>query len=186
MKTKLLALFGESSSGKDSIRNWLIKNYHINGIISYTTRPKRENEIDGIDYYFVSKDEFMKLYLENKIMSWFTFNDWFYGLGVDSFSKNKLNVGVLNIRQIEGMLESPEIITLPIWIQAHDKTRLLRSINREKDPDYEEICRRFLADKKDFKDINFYHEIYLNDNDDNNYYGILNRPKVAKFVEGLI
>ena len=47
-KIKLLALFGESSAGKDSIQHWLtstLKNTHK--IISYTTRPKRDYEKNG-------------------------------------------------------------------------------------------------------------------------------------------
>ena len=51
-KIKLLALFGESSAGKDSIQHWLehnLKNTH--GIVSYTTRPPREYEIEGREYH---------------------------------------------------------------------------------------------------------------------------------------
>lgn len=72
-----------------------------------------------------------------------------------------------------------------MWIKANDKTRLLRSINREKNPNCSEICRRFLADKIDFSNIDFDHEIYLNDNDDDEYYNFLKRPKIADFVNGL-
>ena len=70
---------------------------------------------------------------------------------------------------------------LPVWIQVNDRTRLLRSLDREKNPNYEEICRRFLADKKDFSNLDFNYEVFLNDKD--NFSNILNRPKINKFLK---
>ena len=75
---------------------------------------------------------------------------------------------------------------LPVYIQVDEKTRLLRTLNREKNPDCEEICRRFLADKKDFKNIDFDYEIFLNDKNGDSYYGFLKRPKVEEFLKGQI
>jgi guanylate kinase len=46
----------------------------------------------------------------------------------------------------------PEVEVYPIFIEASDKTRLLRQLNREKDPDVKEIVRRFHADEEDFND----------------------------------
>lgn len=55
-KIKLLALFGESSAGKDSIQHWLeqkLKNTH--GMVSYTSRPPRDYETEGLEYHFVTQ-----------------------------------------------------------------------------------------------------------------------------------
>ena len=49
-KAKLIALFGESGTGKDTIQKWLVKELGLNGLVSYTTRPRRKNEIDGTDF----------------------------------------------------------------------------------------------------------------------------------------
>ena len=49
------------------------------------------------------------------------------------------------------MKNDPDIILKPYWIRCSDKTRLLRSVNRESDPDIHEIIRRFQADEEDFE-----------------------------------
>ena len=69
MKYKLIALFGPSGAGKDTILNYIVEKYpeQFNKIVSYTTRAKRENEIDGVDYYFINSIEFTNRVL-NKTM----------------------------------------------------------------------------------------------------------------------
>jgi hypothetical protein len=59
----------------------------------------------------------------------------------------------------------------------------LRSLKREIYPNCTEICRRFLADQKDFQGIDFEYEFFLNDTDTDHYIGFLNRPKVAAFLK---
>ena len=56
------------------------------------------------------------------------------------------------------------IDVLPIAITAKDKIRLIRQLNRECEPDCTEICRRFLADKKDYEIIPFKYLTYANEN----------------------
>jgi guanylate kinase len=187
-KIKLLALFGESSAGKDTIQHWLtseIPNMH--GLVSYTTRPPRDYEVDGKDYHFINKQEFRRLIIEKKILECTIFNWWYYGTSIDELKKDKINVGVFNPDGIYQLLRSSQdkdIDILPVWIQVSEKIRLLRSLYREIDPNCTEICRRFLADQDDFSRIDFDYEIYLNNNNNGNYYGILKRPKVETFIKG--
>lgn len=185
-RIKILALFGESSSGKDSIQNWMVNNIeNTHKIISYTTRPPRENEKDGEDYYFISQKEFLKEILQNKMLEYSYFNDWYYGTMKSSFEKDKINIGIFNPQGIRSLILKSEhdlsFEVLPVWIQVDDRTRLLRSLNREKNPNYEEICRRFLTDKKDFSNLDFNYEVFLNDKD--NFSNILNRPEINKFFK---
>lgn len=60
-KRKLICILGQTCSGKDSIANALVKNYGHKTICSYTTRPKRDNEVEGREHYFVTDEEFNKL-----------------------------------------------------------------------------------------------------------------------------
>ena len=185
-RIKLLALFGESSAGKDSIQHWLerkLKNIH--GMVSYTSRPPRDYEIEGREYHFISQEEFEKLIVENKMLEYTCFNNWYYGTYINELQKGKINVGVFNPQGIRSLLSHSDTIDiLPVWIQAGEKERLLRSLNREQNPDCTEVCRRFLADQKDFANIEFEHEIFLNDKENGEYYGFLNRPKILNFLEG--
>lgn len=187
-KIKLLALFGESGVGKDTIQHWLVNNLpNTHKIISCTTRPPRDYEKNGIDYYFLNANTFISKYLKNEILEFTIFNDWYYGTLKSDLKKDKINIGVFNIEGIHDLLEYfNELEILPVRIQVDEKTRLLRSLNREKNPNCEEICRRFLTDKKDFKNINFNYEIFLNDKDKDDYYGLLKRPKVEQFLKGQI
>ena len=113
------------------------------------------------------------------------FNDWYYGTCVDELDEEKINVGVFDPSRVRNLLQHLDILdVLPVWIQTKDKERLLRSLKREENPDCVEICRRFLADKEDFSNIDFKYDIFLND--DNNYYHrILNKPEIQKFMLGL-
>lgn len=185
-KIKIIALFGESCAGKDSIQRWLEKELSfVHRPISYTSRPKRDYEQEGKDYHFVSKKEFEELIAQNKMIEYVKFNDWYYGTCVDELDEEKINVGVFDPSRIRNLLQHLDILdVLPVQIQAKDKERLLRSLKREENPDCVEICRRFLADKEDFSNIDFKYDIFLND--DNNYYHrILNKPEIQKFMLGL-
>lgn len=185
-RIKLLALFGESSAGKDSIQHWLehkLKNVH--GMVSYTSRPPRDYEKEGQEYHFITQEQFERLIVDNKMLEHTCFNNWYYGTYINELQKDKINVGVFNPAGIRSLLKHSDTIDiLPVWIKAGDKDRLLRSLKREVNPNCAEICRRFLADQKDFSDIEFEHEIFLNDKEADDYYGFLNRPKVLSFIEG--
>lgn len=182
-KYKVLALFGKSGAGKDTIQKWLTTNYNMNGIISCTTRPPRDYERDGIHYYFLSNKEFAQKVLNMSMLEATVFNDWCYGTPIESLKEDKINVGVFNIQGIECLLQDNRLDILPIFIDCSDKKRLLRNIKREKVPNCLEICRRFITDEKDFSDINFDY-ITFDNNDDRNrgFYGILNLPAVKEFL----
>lgn len=79
----MIILIGKSGSGKSTIQNELLKRgYNVS--INYTTRNKRKNEVDGIDYHFITKEEFEKLWKEDKIIERSMFNNNFYGIGIEA------------------------------------------------------------------------------------------------------
>lgn len=77
---KPLVISGPSAVGKDTMINRLIIKYPdvINKLPSYTTRPKREGEIEGKDYYFVSKEKFLKMKDEGMLFGIQEYNNNFY------------------------------------------------------------------------------------------------------------
>ncbi len=164
---KVVALFGKSGAGKDYIMNRLLKeNPRIfHKIISYTTRPRRENEIDGDDYYFVNNISFESI--DDMIVSSY-FNNWHYGIREISLKPHTANIGVFSLDSLKQIIQCSKIKVIPIYVYAEDKTRLIRQLNREENPDVKEIVRRFLSDEKDFENIDiYYHKI----NNDNKYLG---------------
>lgn len=159
-KYKILAIFGKSGSGKDTIKKWLGEKANVKIIIPHTTRPKRDSEMNMVDYYFVAKEAF-----ERNRGYYYTiseFNNWLYGNPLSDLDDIKINVGVFNIQDIKQMLACDKIEVFPLLIKAADNIRLLRCLKREEYPDCSEICRRFLADEKDFNDIDFTYDCYEN------------------------
>lgn len=170
-KIKILALFGKSASGKDNIQKWIVKNCpKINGIVSCTTRPPRSTEKHGVDYFFLSDEEFAKKVLDGSMLEATSFREWFYGTALDQLDPEKINVGVFNISGIECLITDPRLQVVPVWVHANNKTRLIRSLEREQNPDCAEICRRFFADEEDFKDIDFEYYGWFNEANEHQYY----------------
>lgn len=154
-KYKLIALIGESGSGKDTILNQIMHEQtdKFHDIVSYTTRPKREGEIDDISYHFVSAERFQHLAEEGKMLEYTSFNNWFYGTGIDDLIEDKINIGVFNPAGLGALTNHPKIDLRSYRIWASDKERLLRQLNREKEPDVDEIIRRYRVDQLDFARI---------------------------------
>lgn len=171
-KYKIVALFGEAGAGKDYIQSNLMKtiygkiNFHK--VISYTTRPPREGERDGVDYFFTSSEEFFSWDLLPTMLEFTNFRDWWYGTSINGLNIDKINIGVFNIKGIDSLLLDDKVDCLPIYIKTYDKIRLLRQLNREEKPNCEEICRRFSTDKEDFKHIPFHYHIIENNTNELN------------------
>ena len=170
-KYKIIALFGEAGAGKDYIQKKIMETdfgkKNLSEIISCTTRPPREGEINGVHYHFIpTTTQFLKWDNLSKLIEFTTFRDWWYGTSIEHLDKNKINIGVFNINGITQILENESIDCLPIRIVCYDKIRLLRQLNRESNPDCLEICRRFQTDYKDFLNIPFEYKGILNNTDE--------------------
>lgn len=156
-KIKIIALFGKAGSGKDTIQKSVLAQFanQVHEIVSCTTRPPRDYEKNGIDYHFLSIEEFTKKVLNGSMLEATEFRGWFYGTPFDSLNLDKINIGVFNIAGIQALLEDSRLEVYPVIVYAPDKVRLMRQLLREENPDCEEICRRFQTDNKDFKKIDF-------------------------------
>lgn len=71
---KMILIVGKTRSGKDTIARYLEKNHKVNPIISYTTRPKRENEVDGREHWFITKEKMQEI-KDSGTMIAYTIND---------------------------------------------------------------------------------------------------------------
>ena len=80
MKSKIIIISSPSGAGKTTICKLLIKKYkNIKLSVSYTTRPKRKNEKNGKDYYFISKSDFMDIKKKNYFIETAKVFDYYYG-----------------------------------------------------------------------------------------------------------
>ena len=154
-KYTIIAIMGKAGSGKDTLCRALLEEpefFNARPIISCTTRPIRDNEKDGIDYHFLTNDEFTNQVLSGEMLEATVFNTWCYGTSMNNLDKDHINIGVFNPEGVGLLRDNTNINLAVIYIEANDKTRLLRQLNREKNPDCHEIVRRFSADEHDFRD----------------------------------
>ena len=163
---KIFCVMGKSASGKDSIYNRLLKsqNLSLKRIVPYTTRPMRDGEIDGETYFFCNEDEVQNLQNKGKIIELREYNTvygiWkYFTVNDEQFDLEDENGKYLLIGTLETYTKVVKYFgeekVLPIYIEVEDGERLIRAINREKqqkEPKYEEMCRRFLADASDFSE----------------------------------
>lgn len=148
----IVAICGKSGSGKDTIAKHLVSmSPSWNMIVSCTTRPKRDNEVDGEDYYFITNEEFEQKLLNGDMLEATFFNNWHYGT-MESTLKPGINVGVFDPAGFEILASDPpkDTIVIGFYITCPDKVRLMRSLMREEDPDVKEIVRRYSTDETDF------------------------------------
>lgn len=150
----IVCLVGKSAAGKDSIAYLLSRQPGWHSVVSCTTRPKRDYEINGTHYYFLTNEEFAQKVVNGDMLEATYFNDWHYGT-MKSDLIDGINVGVWNPEGYDCLRETvkfdKDVKLMAYYIQCEDKTRLLRSLNREKHPYVHEIIRRFQADEEDFE-----------------------------------
>ncbi len=162
---KIIYIMGKSSSGKDTIFKKLKEKLDVNTYVMYTTRPIREGEKEGVTYHYIS-DEKMQKYIDgkenNKLIEYRTYQTvhgpWTYATIADEqFKTNKDMMMLGTLESYEKMKKHFQKELLPIYIEVEDGLRLERALKREreqKEPKYAELCRRFLADSKDFSEEN--------------------------------
>lgn len=161
---KIFFILGKSCSGKDTIFQEIKKNNELDlkTVVGYTTRPMRENETDGEEYFFVSRDRLEELQNDGKVIevrhyntvhgvwSYFTVDDG----QIDLYENNYLYIGTLESYEQMRDYYGDDVV-VPIYVEVEQGERLRRAVLREmeqSEPKYEELCRRFLADEQDFRE----------------------------------
>jgi len=158
----IICLMGKSSSGKDTIFKLLMEDMELNlkPVVSYTTRPIRNNETDGVEYFFIDQKKLQIFKKQGKIIEKRKYNTdkgvWYYCTiddgQIDLAKGNYILITTLEAyRNIQDYFKPENVV--PVYIAIDDASRLERSLAREKqqqNPNYNELCRRFLVDNVDF------------------------------------
>jgi len=76
---KLVVISGPSGAGKTSVCRALKQHPEVEFSVSATTRERRRGEVDGIDYHFLSRDDFQRRLGENQFLEWASYNGNLYG-----------------------------------------------------------------------------------------------------------
>lgn len=156
-------LMGKSASGKDTIYEALLADsaLQLSALIPWTTRPIRAREMEGVEYHFTDEEGLKALEAQGRVIEQRTYQTehgpWTY-FTVDEGTSDGDLLGIgtlesyLHLRTYYG-----EGRVVPIYVEVEDGIRLGRALRRECKPGnhrYEELCRRFLADQKDFSEEN--------------------------------
>ena len=163
---RIYYLLGKSATGKDTLYKEILKRRpKLRTVTMYTTRPIREGETDGVEYFFTDREE-----LERQLASGKVIESRTYQTIAGPWTYYTVDDGQFDVADVEsclmiGTLESYEKMCayfeagkmVPVYIEVPDGIRLLRAVKREenqKKPNYREVCRRYLADEKDFSEEN--------------------------------
>lgn len=145
----MIVLVGESASGKSSIERYLVDNYGYKKVVSYTTRPPREGEADGVDYHFIDNSQFRRLKIQGFFAETATYRDWYYGTAKKDCTDDKIAVltphGLRQISKIDG------INAISFYINVPRRDRLIKLLQRG--DNIEEAYRRSLSDVGQFDGI---------------------------------
>ena len=162
----IFCLMGKSSSGKDTIYQKLLlqKDLGLQRLVTGTTRPIREGEQNGENYYFYTDQQFEQLCADGKIIesrSYHTIHGIWHYFTVADGKLDPADGDYLTINTLEAYLKLRDYFgaerLIPLYLEVDDGLRLQRALDRERrqpEPKYKEMCRRFLADEEDFSEEN--------------------------------
>jgi guanylate kinase len=147
-----LILVGKAASGKDHMRQILQKRGFTYGI-SFTTRPPRNGEVNGIDYHFLSTDDFERKIKDNFWYEYVSFNGWYYGTSNDQFY-NECNLFIMTPTGVSHIKSEDRLNCTIFFIDVPIDIRQQRLTNRHMPGD--SLERRLKSDEIDFKNFTNY------------------------------
>ncbi len=170
-KGLLIVVSGPSGAGKDTICQKLIKeNSNIWMSVSMTTRKPRPLEKDGVDYFFVSSEEFENKINDNTFLEYASYNDNYYGTPKDKVEE-KLNEGkdVILVIDINGAINIKKIIpsALFIFIMPPDMETLKNRLIGRKTESKDKVVQRFITAYNEVNNYKKYNYVVVNDKVEN-------------------
>lgn len=161
---KIFAVMGKASTGKDTLTKMLSETLELPIALSFTTRPMRVGEKQGVEYNFISDDDFWDLHGCDLLAEYTSYEvasgeTWHYGLTKEELEKAEYVLVIVNPDGFRQLTEIYGDKVCSILIDAPADVRIKRYLDRDTvtEEKAEECCRRFLADNKDFKDISTNH-----------------------------
>lgn len=153
MSKKRIILVGCAASGKDYARKiceqWLDMPYQV----SYTTRPPREEEQHGLDYFFVTEEQFLEKVDADEWYEFVVFNGWYYGTTREQFYTQGA-VFIMTPSGLAHLSETDRAESLVVYFDIPEEIRETRMQYRRGNAD--SIQRRLVADRADFNSFTNY------------------------------
>jgi len=151
---KRIILVGKAGSGKDFMRKKL-ESRNFKYAVSYTTRPPREGEVHGRDYFFITEEEAKKMIDNYKFFEYVMFNGWLYGTTLSQWSQaDGDDVFIMTPTGLSHVGEQDRKDCLVIYVDIDIEVRRDRLMKRDMPGD--SIERRIQADEDDFNGFTNY------------------------------
>lgn len=161
---KLFLIMGKSASGKDTLYKDIVARFGdgLGTVVPYTTRPIREGEQEGVEYHFITESEMKEMDEAGKVIEkrcyQTVYGPWYYLTADDGQIDLDRRSSILIVTpaaygKLRDYFGAEQVV--PLYVETEDGLRLARALKREraqKNPKYEEMCRRFLADAEDFSE----------------------------------
>ena len=173
VKNIMVILSSPSGAGKTTITKKIQQKYHSFKIsVSHTTRKPRSNEVDGVDYNFISENEFKKSIKEGKFYEYAKIFDNYYGTlkkTVDDMIKKNDIIFDIDWQGTKQLSQFNNLNLVKIYLIPPNKDELKqRLIKRNLDP-LSEVEKRFNAFEEDVQHWEDYDYVLVNENLDNCY-----------------
>lgn len=153
-----LILVGKAAAGKDFLKNRLVGKGFKAGI-SCTTRKPRHNEVDGVDYHFMTEEQFKDKLESGEMLEHMVFNNWYYGLTKDEFEQ--ADVMIMSKDGLEVLPQEYRDQCMVIYLSPPRLARLER-LEYRNDPN-DSIVRRMNTDDEQFANFRDYDLLVRNE-----------------------
>ncbi len=166
-KGKIIAVSAPSGGGKTSVVKQVLRDFpEIVFSVSVTTRPKRKNEVDGVDYFFVDDKEFERRIENNEFIEWERFYDYYYGT-LKSFVDDNISAGksVLFEVDVKGALSLKKIYpdSHLIYIDPPSFEELVKRLKNRKTESEDDLQKRIDRAKMELSYKPQFDYIFVND-----------------------
>ncbi|GAB4447681.1 MAG: guanylate kinase [Bacteroidia bacterium] len=168
---KLIVFSGPSGSGKTSIVRALLERYSdfLGFSVSATTRAKRENEVDGKDYYFITKEKFLEKIKNNEFIEWEeVYDGLYYGTLKSEINRlHQLKKHVLFDIDVEGGLNIKKLYpdkTLTIFVMPPSIEDLKNRLQLRKTESEESFQKRISKAQQEIEKSKLFDVVIVNDN----------------------
>lgn len=163
----MIVIVGESGGGKSSVAKEFGEKYGYKNVITYTTRPMRHGEEDGVDYHFVDDQQLNKM--RDSLCLEADYRGWHYAADINDLTDNSIMVVTPSgLRE----LKRRGINLTSVYINVPRRDRLIQLLKRG--DDIEEAYRRSLSDVGQFDGVEDEVDI------------VINNPKYRKSIENIV
>lgn len=162
----MLVLTGKTASGKDLIKRILVTKYGFKQIVTYTTRPMRKDEKDGITYHYISDDDFKDKIKEGFFAEWKKYKTtsgvWYYGSAKQDFETATDDTVIIltpdGIKDVKNLKYNVKVVYVYANVETISNRLLIRG------DDKNESQRRMSHDEKDFKNVKIFADTIVENN----------------------